>query len=70
MDKAVKDLVRHQLERRLRNDVQEIMNKAVEATLDMISTSLIVKFVPAKKNTFTVEFAWKDHEISEYKVTK
>ncbi len=59
MTDAIRAMVRAELERKLKGDIQEIMNAAIESTLEEISQFLVVKFVESGEKTFRIEFTWK-----------
>lgn len=60
IDNAVKDLVYAKLGPLLKSPVQEIMNKVLQHTLTDISESLVIKLVAKDKDTFSVEFSWRN----------
>lgn len=65
IDKAVTSLVAERLGKDIRNEVQALINKAIDAALDDVREHLLVKLVSQGNHAFTVEFAWKSQHISQ-----
>lgn len=59
IDKPVVSLVRKELEIRLRDHLQQIMNEAITLTLEDVQENLLVRFKPVGDGNFTVEFTWR-----------
>ncbi len=60
IDKPILAMVRDQFERKMRGQVQALVNKVIEETFDQINKNLMVEFRPAGDGTFSLVFTWKE----------